>query len=114
MPDHVRFIEVHKGKTVYALQHIRSLEQAAAPGVRQIDLRNVTRDHRFRIKSQPRDKHLHLFRSCILRFIQDHERIIQRAPAHEGDRRDLDHIFLQIAINFLRLQHVIERVVKRP
>src|SRR3546814_5250975 len=36
------------------------------------------------------EEHLHLFARGVLRLVEDDEAVCQRAPAHEGDRRDLD------------------------
>ena len=38
----------------------------------------------------------------------------ERAPAHEGERRDLDHAGGEAALDPLRRQHVVECVVERP
>ena len=37
----------------------------------------------------------------------------QRAPAHEGERRDLDDAGLEVALDLVGRQHVVERVVER-
>ena len=37
----------------------------------------------------------------------------QRAAAHEGERRDLDHAGGELALDPLGRQHVVERIVKR-
>ena len=39
--------------------------------------------------------------------------MVERAPAHEGERRDLDHAGLQAAVDVARLHEVVERVVDR-
>ena len=38
----------------------------------------------------------------------------QGAAAHEGERRDLDHAGGKAALDPLRRQHVVKRIVKRP
>src|SRR3982074_3021006 len=92
----VAFVEVHECQSVYALQNIDRFDQTAAAGGGQIDLRDVAGDHRLGIKSQAGDEHLHLLGGGVLRLVQDDERIVQGAPAHEGDGCDLDDIFFEI------------------
>ena len=40
--------------------------------------------------------------------------MVQRAPAHVGERRDFDDAALEVALQLIRLEHVVQRVVKRP
>src|ERR1700722_5500853 len=112
MPNHVTLIEVDKSQSFDALQYVNRFEQTAAPGIGQVDLSDVAGDHRLGIKSQTGDEHFHLLRSSILGFIQNHKGIVQSAATHECDRRNLDDIFLQVAIDLLRIKHVVERVIK--
>src|SRR6202795_2551376 len=114
MTHYVALVEVHEREAVYTLQNIDRFDQAAAAGGGQVDLRDVAGDYRLGIKSQAGDEHLHLLGGGVLRFVQDDERIVQRAPAHEGDGRDLDDIFFEIALDALGLEHVKECVIERP
>ena len=65
-------------------------------------------------KPEARQEHLHLLGRRVLRLVEDHERVVQRAAAHERDRRDLDHAALEQALDALGVEHVVERVVERP
>jgi len=76
MPHYIGFVEVNEGQAFDALQYIDRFQQAAAPRVRQIDLCDVSGDHRFGVESEAGDEHLHLFRSGVLRFVEDHKRIV--------------------------------------
>ena len=58
---------------------------------RQVDLRHVAGDDRLGVVAEPRQEHLHLLARRVLRFVEDHEGVVERAPAHEGERRHLDH-----------------------
>ena len=49
----------------------------------------------------------------VLRFIQDHERIVESAPAHERQRGHFDHALLHKARQFVGFQHVVQRVVQQ-
>src|SRR5204863_3541934 len=106
-------IEVHESQSLYVLQDVNGLEQSAAPRIWQIDLRYVSRNYRLRVESQTRHKHFHLLRSGVLGFIQNHKRIVQSTPPHEGNGSNLDDILFQIAIHFFGVEHVIEGVVQR-
>src|ERR1700722_1191467 len=71
MTNHIAFVEVDEGEAVYALQDVDRLDQAAAAGARQIDLRNVPGDHRLGIKAEASDEHLHLLGGGVLRLVED-------------------------------------------
>ena len=58
-------------------------------------------------------EHLHLFRRCILRLVQDNVGIVQGAAAHIGKRRDLDQSLFHICLEFLRAHDLIEGIVER-
>src|SRR5213075_3263454 len=53
-------------------------------------------------------------RARVLRLVEDDERVVERAPAHEGKRRDLDHALLHVSGQPVRIEHVVERVEERP
>ena len=87
-----------------------------SPDVRpvgQIDLRDVARDDRLRAEAEAREEHLHLLGRRVLRLVEDDERVVERAAAHEGDRRDLDRAALEQPLDALGIEHVVERVVER-
>ena len=52
-------------------------------------------------------------RRRVLRLVEDDERVVERAPAHERERRDLDRPALHVPGQPLRVDHVVERVVQR-
>jgi hypothetical protein len=77
----------------------------------QVDLGEVAGDDGARVEPQPGQEHLHLAHGGVLRLVEDHERVRQRAPAHERERRDLDHAHLQEAAHLVVGHQVRERVV---
>ena len=68
----------------------------------------------FELKPEPRQEHLHLLGARVLRLVEDHERVVERAPAHEGQRRDLDDVALEMGRDLLGVDHVVQRVEQRP
>ena len=50
----------------------------------------------------------------VLRLVEQHHGIGQRAAAHEGQRRDLDHAGLHAALDHARVHEIVQRVVDRP
>src|SRR4051812_29594490 len=91
-------------------QDVGDDDEAGALVARQVDLRDVARDHHLRVEPEPRQEHLHLLGARVLRLVEDHERVVQRAAAHEGQRRDLDHVALEVRRDLLRVDHVVQRV----
>ena len=68
----------------------RGLGQTAGAALGQVHLRHVARHDRLRMVAEPREEHAHLLAGRVLRLVEDDERVVQRAPAHERERRDLD------------------------
>ena len=82
--------------------------------MRQVDLRDVAGDHHLAAEPEPREEHLHLLGRRVLRLVQDDERVVERAAAHERQRRDLDLALLDEGRQPLAVDHVVERVEQRP
>ena len=80
---------------------------------RQVDLARIAGDDHPRVLAEPGEEHLHLHRRGVLRLVEDDDGVGQRAAAHEGERRDLDHAGLQAALDLVGRHHVVERVVER-
>ncbi len=78
----------------------------------EVGLVGVAADHHPAVLAEAGEKHLHLHRRGVLRFVEDHEGIRQRAPAHEGDRRDLDFSARQPPLDLFGRHAVVERVVQ--
>src|SRR5262245_10568022 len=58
------------------------------------------------------EKHLHLNRSCVLRLVQDHKGVGERAAAHEGERRNFNKTLLHHLLCSLEFHHVVKRIVE--
>ena len=88
--------------------------QARALAAREVVLRRIARDDDLRAEAEAREEHLHLLGRGVLGLVEDDERVVERAPAHEGERRDLDHALLHVGRQAVGVEHVVERVEERP
>src|SRR5437660_165502 len=114
MTHYVALVEVYKGNAIHALEHIHDLQQAAAPGVGQIDLGDIAGDDALRVEPHAGDKHLHLFGGRVLRLVENDEGVIERAPAHESNGSNFNDVLFQIAVYLLRVEQIVERIVEGP
>src|SRR5258708_15197027 len=73
MSHHIGFVEVNERQAFHALQYVDRFQQAAAPRVGQINLRDVSGNHRFGVESEAGNEHLHLFGSGVLRFVENYK-----------------------------------------
>ena len=93
-------------------QHLLEPEQTTAAAL-HVDLGDVAGDDDLRPEADAREEHLHLLGRRVLRLVEDDEAAVQRAPAHEGQRRDLDGSPFEQPLRALGFEHVVERVVQR-
>ncbi len=96
-----------------AAEQLAGLAQATAGAGRQVRLRDVARDDALGAEAEARQEHAHLLAGGVLRFVQDHERVVQRTATHERERRHFDLPALTQLFHPLELEHVVERVVQR-
>ena len=80
----------------------------------EVDLRDVAGHHRLAAEADAGEEHLHLLGRGVLRLVEDDERVVERAAAHEGERRDLDGAALEHLADLVEAHQVVERVVQRP
>ena len=59
------------------------------------------------------EEHLHLLGRGVLGLVEDDEAGVERAAAHERERRHLHRLALEEALRALGFEHVVERVVER-
>jgi hypothetical protein len=100
MADHIAALEERETDAIHAVQHFDRMAQPGLVLARQIDLGHVAGDHRRGAEADARQEHLHLLDGGVLRLVQDHEGVVQRAPAHVGQRRDLDDVALEQRVTF--------------
>ena len=79
-----------KRDPVDGAEDVLHLDQPGRLLARQVDLRHVAGDDDLRAEAEPRQEHLHLLGARVLRLVEDDEGVVERAAAHEGERRDLD------------------------
>ena len=90
-----------------------TIAQAAAGAAGQVDLGDVAGDDDLGAEPEPGQEHLHLLGRGVLRLVEDDERVVEGAPAHVGQRRDLDGAGREQLGDRLRVEHVVQRVVQR-
>ena len=95
-------------------EDVPDLDQARRLLARQVDLRHVAGHDHPRAEAEPRQEHLHLLGRRVLRLVEDHERVVQRPPAHECERRDLDRPAVDVRVQAVGVHRVVERVEERP
>ena len=94
-------------------EHVAHVHEARALLARQVDLRHVAGDDDLRAEPEPRQEHLHLLGRGVLRLVEDDEAVVQRAAAHERERRDLDRAAVDQVERLVGVEHVVERVEQR-
>ena len=112
MPDNVGSGEVMKFDSGNIFQNARCLDEAGLFGAREIDLRDVAGHDHARFVAEAREKHHHLFRGGILRFVEDDVGIGERPTPHISERRDLDYSFFRKAGDVGCIQHVMQCIVE--
>jgi hypothetical protein len=95
-------------------EHRARVHEARGLPLGEVDLGHVARDDGLGAEADAREEHLHLLGRGVLRLVEDHERVVERAPAHEGERCDLDGSPLEGAHHLVVAHEVVERVVQRP
>jgi len=83
MPYHVRMREVDELDALNLGEHPFGVTKPAARPAWEIDLGYVAGDNRLGTNAQTCQKHLHLSNSRILRFVENHETVVQRTTAHK-------------------------------
>src|SRR6266540_1283591 len=106
VPDDVLVREADEGDAVDAGQDVLYLDEARRLLARQVD--------DLRAEAEPCQEHLHLLRARVLRLVEDDERVVEGAAAHERERCDLDDPLVEVRLDPVGLEHVVQRVEQRP
>lgn len=113
MTDDVLFIEVNEIDTGNIFQDAGSFNKARALIPGQIYLAAIAGDDKLGGRAHPGEEHLHLAVRGILSFVQDHKSVIQGAPAHEGQRGNLNNASFQVILELFRGNHFPQGIVER-
>ena len=105
VPDDIFFAECYGGDAFDLSDNFQRFHKSRPAAGRQINLRDITGDHSFAVESQASQKHFHLFGGGVLRFVENHERIIQRAATHKREGRNFDNSLLQKTFEFIGVEH---------
>ena len=81
---------------------------------REVDLRFVPSNDCFGIDTQAGQKHEHLLRRGILRFIKDDESVVQGAPPHIGQGGNFDNGSFSVLLKFIGGQHIMQGIMQWP
>src|SRR5439155_25799262 len=96
VPDNVLVAEADEGDAVERAEDVLHLDQTGRLLPRKVDLRDVPGDDDLRPEAEAGEEHLHLLGARVLRLVEDDERVVERPPAHEGERRNLDDALLHV------------------
>ena len=111
--DNVPVVESDDPDAVDAAQHVDHGYETRIFTTRQVDLRHVARHDEARVAPHTRKEHLELRDGRVLRFVQNHEGVVERAAAHERERSDLHRPVLHEAAELRGGDHIVQRVVQR-
>ena len=113
MAHHVLGVEERERDARHRAQHLDHVREARLPAGGQIGLGDVAGHDRLGAEADARQEHLHLLDGGVLGLVEDDEGIIERAAAHEGERRHLDDVALHEARHAIEAHHFVQRVVHR-
>ena len=113
MADDIVGGELGEGDALHADQNLHRVKEAGALAGGEIDLARVASDHHARALAHAGQEHFHLHRRRVLGLVEDDEGMGEGAPAHEGERGDLDLAAGQASRHLLGRHHVVERVIER-
>src|SRR3972149_8532248 len=114
VPHHVFFRKIGKPYAFNTLQYLLSLHKTGWFCKRKVYLCYIPCYHRSRTKSEPCQKHLHLFGCCVLRLIHYHKRIVQCPAAHKCKRRNFYRSPLYKLFCPFKINHIVKRIIERP
>ena len=113
MPRNVLCAQLNGCDPFNRLQAIPRINQPALHPVWQVGLRCVTRHDNLGKLSHPCQKHFHLSGGCVLGLIENHKRIVQRSPTHEGQRDNFDDVFVEIPLNLIEVEDFCQSIKQR-
>ena len=113
MAHHIGAGEGADRNVVDAIEHAHGDLEAADLVLGQVDLGDIAGDDDLGAEADAGQEHLHLFAGGVLCLVQDDEAVVQGAPAHIGQGRDLDVAALKILLIGIGAQHVEKGIIER-
>ena len=112
MADDVGIAEPYHRDISDRLKAARDLGETGQP-IEQVALVGIAGHHHRRVPAQPGQQHLDLAIGAVLRLIDNDESVVQGAPAHKADWRDLDRSFGHKLLDPLASEPFVQGVVER-
>src|SRR6056297_589326 len=112
MANHIALIEVDKRNAVDIFQNILDDNEARLLFSGKVGLCDVACNNRPAVMAYPGQKHLHLCICSILSLIKNDKGVIESPPAHIGKRGNFNNIFRELKLKFIKLYHLLQRIVK--
>src|SRR5689334_21267367 len=88
--DDIALGELDDGDAFNGAQGLLRFNEAGFLIWRQIDLSDVAGDNSFAAVAETGEEHEHLLGGRVLGFVETYESVIERAPAHVGQRSDFN------------------------
>src|SRR5262245_37272232 len=109
--DHVFMGKCDMADTFDACEQPDRLLKTGSLTMRQVDLAGIAGDNHAAVLTKTGEKHFHLHRRGVLRFVEYHRGIRQSASAHEREWRYFDLAPLQGPLDNACIHQIIKRVV---
>ncbi len=114
MPNDILVIKINEPDPGHILERLERFEQTGPLIKRQIDLGAVAGHDTLRTRADPGQEHEHLLGRSVLGFIQDDKGVAQGAAPHISEWRDFDRLARDVALQLVRLEHIVQGVIERP
>ena len=112
MPHNIASRKKREADILTIIQHFGHLSQAGLDVFWQVNLGNVTGDHRSRTETDTCQEHFNLLDRGILCLVENDKGIIQATATHKCQRRNFNHVTLDQLCNPVDTQHFIECVIQ--
>ncbi len=107
MANHIDVGELIESDPRHPVKHLHGVHQPGVDIARQIDLGDITGDHRPAAETEPGQEHFHLLGGGVLRLIQNDKGIIQSPAAHKSQRRHLDNAGVDQIPRLFQIEHIV-------
>ena len=113
MAHDVRIAELYGGNARDAFEKVHSAYQAAVRLVGQVNLGGISGHDELGIPAHSGEEHLQLPEVGVLSLVQNYAGAVQGTAPHIGQRRNLNGPVSYEFLQFLRGNHIPERIVQR-